>query len=286
MSEITLKSAWQGLVGIFKDAKLKTPLADARLLVQHALNISHEDLLMNGDRPVTTDEQAQLADYAKRRLSHEPVARIIGRRAFWKSDFIVTPAVLDPRADSEILVEAALHHVHPQPARVLDLGTGTGCLLLSLLLEWKDATGVGLDISAAAAAVATQNRDALGLQARAEIVATDWAAYQPDALFDVVVSNPPYIAHEEAADLAPDVRDFDPPEALFAGDHGLAAYKSILEHLPRLLRGGGWLFLEIGYTQERPVRHLLEEAGLSVVEARQDLGGHPRILVAQRPLLQ
>lgn len=291
MSDAFLKSVWPQAVKTLKDnPDIETPVADARLLVQHVLNLSHEDLLMQGNRPVTAEESARLDDVLRRRLNREPVSRIVGHRAFWKSDFIVTPTTLDPRADSETLIEAALAHVQPgkgeEALRVLDIGTGTGCLLLSLLLEWPKASGAGIDISADAAEVAKRNAEAIGISARAEILAAGWDDYKPATPFDVVVSNPPYIAHDEAPHLAPEVVRFDPPQALFADDNGLAAYRGILARLPELLKTGGWLLLEIGYRQEESVRALLEAAGLEYIETRRDLGGHPRVLVAKRPVVQ
>ena len=284
-----IKSAWMALVKTLKAAQVDSPVADARLLVQHALNISHEDLLMQSDRVLTADEQAAIDALALRRMAREPISRIIGVRAFWKADFIVTPATLDPRADSETLIEAALAHVQPGKGdaalRVLDLGTGTGCLLVSLLQEWPNAHGVGLDISADAAEVAKRNAEAIGVSSRAKIYAQGWEDYTTDALFDVVISNPPYIDHSEAKDLAPEVMNHDPHVALFAGGGGLDAYRSILANLDRWLKPSGWLILEIGYRQAEQVAELVRAAGLNVVETRTDLGGNPRAVIAQKPQL-
>ncbi len=289
MSMHNVKGAWMALVKTLKAADVESPVADARLLVQHALNLSHEDLLMQGDRAMSETEQGKLDQLAKRRIAREPVSRIVGMRAFWKADYIVTPATLDPRADSETLIEGALAHVQPGKGegalRVLDLGTGTGCLLISLLQEWPNASGVGLDISADAAEVAKRNAEAIGVSSRAHIETTDWESYTPDAPFDVVISNPPYIDHSEADNLAPEVINHDPHVALFAGGGGLDAYRSILRHIDRWLKPGGWLILETGYRQAEQVGHLVNGAGLTVVEIRNDLAGHPRSVIAQKPLL-
>lgn len=289
MKTITVKTAWAAAVAILKESGIDTPAADARLLVQHALGTSHENLLMQGSRDVSTDEQELLDSLLQRRLNREPVSRIVGQRAFWKGDFIVTPDTLDPRADSETLIEAALTHVQPGnsdgPLRVLDLGTGTGCLLISLLHEWPQATGVGLDISAAAAEVARANTAQLNAPDRAVIIASDWQAYRAETAFDVVISNPPYIAPEEAETLEPEVRDFDPHIALFAGGQGLDAYRSILSNIDVWLKPGGWLLLETGYQQAEKVAQIVTAAGLAVVEIRADLGGHPRVVVGKKPPL-
>lgn len=276
-------------VKTLKSANLDSPVADARLLVQHALNISHEDLLMQGDRAVTEDELHNLEAVLARRLANEPVSRIVGMRAFWKANFIVTPATLDPRADSETLIEAALAHVQPGKGdgalSVLDLGTGTGCLLISLLQEWPNATGIGLDISADAAEVAKRNAEAIGVSHRAQIKAIDWVEYAPSDLCDLVISNPPYIDHSEAANLAPEVINHDPHVALFATGNGLDAYRSILAKLDLWLKPGGWLLLEVGHTQAQQVAQMVNAAGLFVQEIRNDLSGHARVVVAQKPLL-
>ncbi len=286
MTAQNLKTLWLGAVKTLKTGDIDSPVADARLLVQHAFNLSHEDLLMQSDRPVTVEEADHLNSLLSRRLSREPVSRIVGLRAFWKADFIVTPATLDPRADSETLIEGALAHVQPgkgeEALRVLDLGTGTGCLLLSLLQEWPHATGVGVDISADAAEVARRNAEALGVSSRADIVSTGWEAYQNGEKFDLLISNPPYIDHTEAKDLAPEVLDFDPHVALFATGGGLDAYRSILSRLDGWLKPGGWLIFEVGYTQAAEVADLVRAAGLTVVDIRDDLGGHPRAVVAQK----
>ena len=286
---LTIKSAWMGLVKTLKASGIDSPVADARLLVQHALNISHEDLLMQSDRIITADEQGRIDALAVRRMAREPISRIIGVRAFWKADFIVTPATLDPRADSETLIEGALAHVQPgkgeDALRVLDLGTGTGCLLISLLQEWPNSKGVGLDISPDAAEVAKRNAEAIGVSSRTHIDAMNWESYTPDALFDVVISNPPYIDHSEAEGLAPEVINHDPHVALFATGNGLDAYRSILAHLDSWLKPGGWLILETGYQQAEQVAQLVSNAALKVVEIRKDLGGHPRVVMAQKPLL-
>ncbi len=278
---VAVKTVWQAVVNILKESGIDTPVADARLLVQHAVGMTHEELLMRGNATIAPEQQSKLEKLVERRLKREPVSRIVGKRAFWKADFIVTPDTLDPRADSETLIEAALAHVKTPPATVLDIGTGTGCLLLSLLNEWQGAKGTGIDISAGAVDVAIQNAKAQGLDTRARFEVVGWGDYTPNGLFDVVVSNPPYIAEDEAAGLMPEVALYDPPAALFAPENGLAAYREIANRLPLLLKSGGWLFVEIGYQQAESVKDILAKGGLTVLETRQDLGGNPRVLVAR-----
>lgn len=276
----TVKVVWQALINVFKQTGVESPVADARLLVQWITGLTHEELLLKGDRPVTAEEQARLQHAIDRRMKAEPVSRIVGSRAFWKGEFKITPATLDPRADSETLIEAALAHVK-DPENILDLGTGSGNLLLSLLMEYPNAQGVGLDISVEAVQVAGENARTLNLAKRATFLALNWENFNASP-FDVVVSNPPYIAETERGDLAPEVLLYDPASALFAGLDGLMAYRSLARVLPKLLKPEGTVLLEIGYKQADSVKSILAEAGFNVVEVRRDLAGNDRVIVAKR----
>lgn len=281
-NQANIKTVWQALSRVLQEAEIDTPVADARFLMQKALGITREEMLMHSDRIVDAAGLAEIEKLMQRRLKREPVSRILGKRAFWKSEFKITPDTLDPRPDSETLIILATHHVQ-QPKRILDLGTGTGCLLLSLLQEWPEASGVGVDINQGAAKVAAENAEAMGLSARTSFVAKGWEDYQPGEEFDVVISNPPYIGEDERGDLAPEVALYDPAESLFAGADGLAAYRSLVKTVPKLLKKGGWLFLEIGYRQANSVKSLLAESGFDVLEVRQDLAGNDRVVVAKKP---
>lgn len=251
----------------------------------HALGFSRSDLLL---RHMTSHTPDAFAALVERRSAHEPVAYIIGHQEFFGRSFQVSPDVLIPRSDSESVVEAALAAA-PEAERVLDLGTGSGALLLTLLAELPQATGVGIERSDAARAVATANADALGLADRADIRPGDWtqADWAADlGTFDLVIANPPYV--EADADLAPDVRDFEPAGALFAGAEGLDDYRILAPQLPDLLTENGVAVLEIGHTQAAAVSKIAEEQGFAVA-VRQDLGGRDRALVMrikawQRPI--
>lgn len=267
-----------------EQAGMDTPDLDARLLVQGLLEVRHEELLLNKDKILASTEEAVLRKGLARRLQHEPVSRIVGIRGFWKSDFKITPQTLDPRPDSETLIEAALHWVpeaKSEKVRVLDLGTGSGCLLLSLLQEWPQAVGIGIDINEGVIKAAVANERLLGLQKRVAFQATDWVDYKPKGRCDVLISNPPYIAESERTDLSPEVLDYDPPQALFAGADGLDAYRTLARLAPQWLRPGGMAFYEIGYKQAKAVKELLEAHGQTVLETRQDLAGHDRVIVAR-----
>lgn len=225
----------------------------------------------------------QFEDFVRRRAAREPFCYIIGRREFWSLDFEVTPAVLIPRPDSETLVEAALKEFGATPpARLIDLGTGTGCLIISLLTEWREATGVAVDISAAALDIARRNAGRLGTAARMTFDCRDFAA-ACDERFDLVVSNPPYIADHVIETLEPDVRAFEPVLALSGGADGLEAYRQLARTLPGLLLPQGRAFLEIGFDQGESVTRILENQGLRVIRIVKDLGGHDRVVAACLP---
>lgn len=266
----------------FKSAGLDTPELDARLLVQGAVGMGHEDLLININVLITDSQSEKITEFTERRLRREPVSRILGTRAFWRSDFKVSHETLDPRADSETLVEAVMKYTDKgAPLTILDLGTGTGCLLLSLLQELPQATGVGLDISADAIRTAEENARNLNLSSRVEFLEGDWSKVKFGSPFDIVISNPPYISDDEIKTLAPEVRQYDPHRALSGGADGLDCYRSISAMLPKLLKKSGNVFLEIGSTQAAAVREVLAEKQFYVVETFPDLAGHDRCLVAE-----
>jgi release factor glutamine methyltransferase len=239
-----------------------TPRLDAELLMAHALGVSRSDLLLRHTRDAVP---AGFAPLLERRRGHEPVAYILGRQEFFGLDLAVSPAVLIPRGDSEVLVEAALA-AKPDARSVLDCGTGSGALLLAVLANLPAARGVGIDRSAEALAVAAANAAALGLADRARMMPADWdRAGWADALdgpFDLILANPPYV--EDAAELAPSVRAHEPAGALFAGEEGLDAYRCLLPQLPALLAPGGVALVEIGHAQAEPVGAIAGAAGFAV----------------------
>lgn len=254
---------------------------DARLLLAAALGEAPDALRFAEGRTLTGDEARRFADFVARRAgTREPVSRILGWREFWSLEFRVTPAVLDPRPDSETLVEAALALFPARDAaiRILDLGTGSGCLLLAVLHERPHASGIGIDASAAALAVAAENARRLGLAARAQFRRGDWAEGLAER-FDLILCNPPYIGEGERAALAPEVARHDPPAALFAGPDGLDAYRALLPQIPRLIAPGGAALFEIGAAQAAAVCEIARGADLRVADVRRDLAGRDRCVV-------
>lgn len=250
---------------------------DARLLLGHVLGRAvwpHEE------EPLETAALERFRALVARRIAREPVSKIIGRRAFWTLDLTVTADTLDPRPDSETLVEAALEAFADRapPRRILDLGTGTGCLLLAVLSEFADATGLGLDRSPAAAEVARRNAADTGLADRVEIRCQDWDTVGEDR-FDLILSNPPYIAEDEVASLAEEVRGHDPIGALAAGADGLDAYRALAPVLSRTLAPDGVAILELGIGQGDAVAAIMASVGLRETARRADLAGIDRTLV-------
>lgn len=252
-----------------------TARLDAELLMAHAIGLSRSDMLLKAMREPAPESFAGLVE---RRTGHEPVAYITGKAEFYGRTFAVRPGVLIPRSDSETLIAAALERC-PEPRRVLDLGVGSGALLLTLLAERPGAWGTGIDAAAVAIEVAGGNAIALGLDDASELLCRSWRAegWADDlGRFDLVVCNPPYV--EADADLAPDVRDFEPSTALFAGPEGLDDYRVLIPQVRALLNPAGIAVFEIGHRQAEPVAAIGAEYGLNC-ELRCDLAGRPRALV-------
>lgn len=268
----------------FATARLDTPALDARVLMCKALDITAIDLATQPDVAIGP-AVAALAAMVARRLRREPVARICGRQEFWGLPFALSAATLVPRPDTETLVEGALRVVRREgaagraPLRILDLGTGTGCILIALLSELPAATGVGIDLSPEAARTARDNAALNGVGERAAFLVGDWAS-AVDAPFDLIVSNPPYIETADIADLAPDVKLYDPRLALDGGPDGLAAYWRVGAAARRLLRPGGHLFVEVGAGQAGDVGRLFVQHGLVDWVAIRDLTGIERVIHA------
>ena len=270
---------------------------DARRLLGHATGVGIDRLTLILPEEVDPDKEAAFEALIARRVRREPVSHLTGFRAFYGRDFIVTSEVLDPRPETETLLEVALAEPFSD---LLDLGTGSGCILLSLLAERPNASGIGTDISSAAVQIAQKNAARFGLRGRAEVHYGSWydaippkvvsdpaqggfasAEIVEEQTFDLIVSNPPYVALSEISELAPEVRRWEPRQALTDGGDGLDAYRAIAEGLHERLRPGGRLVVEIGPTQAYDVMDLFRMAGLRGITVVQDLDGRDRVVAGR-----
>jgi release factor glutamine methyltransferase len=251
-----------------------TARLDAELLMADAPHIDRDRLILS---PPDRDVPKRFWSMVKRRTKGEPVAYITGRRAFWNIDLHVGPGVLVPRPDSEVLISSAIEHFEHTtgPVRILDLGTGPGTLLLAALDIWPEATGVGIDVSRRALSYFAANARRLGFEERAKFKLGNWAEGLTEK-FDLILCNPPYVA--EGAELGPGVREYEPDEALFAGQSGLEAYRALAPQLPRLLSQAGLAAIEIGYDQAAQVTGLLARDGVTA-KVVHDLAGRDRALL-------
>ncbi len=283
---LTVAQARRALTEKFRAAGIDSPELDARILVGHALGLDHAALAAAPERILGPNETDAIGALARRRLAREPIARILGSKEFWSLRLRLGDAALVPRPETETVVEVALAAIdadgsRSRALRIADLGSGSGALLLALLSELPNGFGIGTDTSLRALLVARDNARRLGLLARAAFLACDMAAALGGP-FDLIVSNPPYIASGDIAALAPEVRDFDPRAALDGGPDGLDCYRAIAAAVPALLIPGGSLVVELGAGRARAVAALLSAAGLAPAPPHPDLNDVPRALLARK----
>ena len=273
------QDALRRAVPLLREAGIEDAARDARVLLAHALGIGHDRLTLKLQDDMTPQQEADYNAALQARIARQPVAQITGRRLFWGLSFRVTRDTLDPRPETETLVAEALSEPF---LKLLDLGTGTGCILLSCLKGMPLARGLGTDISDAALEVAMGNTRDLGLEARARFRKSDWLTSVTGA-YDLIVSNPPYIAADEMPTLAPEVRDWEPHLALSPGGDGLDAYRAITRGAGARLMPGGRLLVEIGPTQGPAVSALFAEAGLEQIRVLPDMDGRDRVVAGVKP---
>ena len=283
---LTLVQAWASARRRLEAAGVDSPVIDARLMLQAAAEASRTDIITDPHRALTPAQGQTLDSFLARREAREPVSHILGRKGFWTIELKVTPDVLTPRPETEVIVDHVLKAL-PEPAafHLLDLGVGSGAILLAILAERPGATGVGLDLSPAALAVARDNAARLGVADRVVLAESDWAEGQADSTYDVVVSNPPYIAREVLASLDPEVRDHEPHLALDGGPDGLDAYRILAPEVIRVLRPGGLFALEIGWDQSAAVEALMRDAGAQGVRTLKDLSDRQRVVIGAKKAL-
>jgi release factor glutamine methyltransferase len=283
----TIETARRALTARFKANAIDSAELDARLLAGAVLGLDLTGMITAADRRLTADESARLDQFAQRRLAGEPVARILGHKEFWGLSLQLSPATLVPRPDTEAVVELALEILHAdgtanRALRIADLGTGSGAILLALLSELPEAHGFGTDISAAALQTAAANAAGAGLAGRATFIACDYATGLT-GLFDLIVSNPPYIRSVDIGGLAAEVRDYDPLAALDGGADGLDAYRALIPQAACILATGAVLVVEAGQGQSGDIEALMTAAGLTHERApKADLAGIPRAVAGRK----
>jgi len=283
----TLLQAWQGAKQRLERAGLAGPVIDARLLVEAATGCTRTEIVTDPYRDLTPEQEQTLADFLDRREHREPVSHILGRKGFWKIMLNVNDKVLTPRPDTETVLDVVLKDFPEHAAwNVLDLGVGSGAILLAILAERPAAKGLGTDVSEDAIAVARDNAAALGLAGRTAFLRGDWTAGLADGNFDLVVSNPPYIASDVIETLEPEVREYEPRLALDGGADGLDAYRALAPEVLRVLKPGGLFAVEIGYDQKASVEALFREAGAENVRTVRDLADRDRVVAGNKKPLE
>lgn len=273
------------LGGVYEDLKRRIGDQEARYLMQHVAGMTWADVIADPGRVISEADYAAIEAAAGRVEAGEPVSRVLGEREFWGLSFQLSPETLDPRPDTEVLVERALAHFEGEPPeRVLDLGTGSGCIIIALLSEWKDARGVAVDLSLGALQAARKNAAVHGVLDRLDFVCGSWGdglgpggrPYFPK--FDLIVSNPPYIKSSVIQTLADGVKNHDPIFALDGGADGLDEYKNIFSTLPLLLKSHGRAFLEIGYDQADDMMRLSKDYRIRIHDIFPDYAGRARVV--------
>lgn len=275
---MTLKDAFLYGKGLLKEAGITEYETDAWLLLEAAAGCTRNDLYLRGEQPLAREQEALFGEFLEKRKNRIPVQQILGVQNFCGLDFIVTEDVLCPRLDTEVLVEEALKRILPG-SRILDLCTGSGCILLSLLHFQKDCIGTGVDLSPAALKIAGQNAKKLGI--RAEFLLSDLFD-QIEGRYDVIVSNPPYIATKEIETLEPEVRDREPRMALDGKEDGLFFYRKIVSEAGEYLNPEGWLMFEIGFDQGEAVSNMMKAQGFDEVAVIRDLAGLDRVVIGRK----
>ncbi len=285
---LNLLQAWQSAKARLDAAGLEGPVIDARLLVEAAADATRADIVTDPYRALTPEQEQRLVDYLDRRERREPVSHILGRKGFWKIMLSVTPDVLTPRPDTEVIVDYVLKKFPGEATafHMLDLGVGSGAIVLSILAERPRAKGLATDISDEALAVARENAANLGLANQIAFARGNWTEGLADASFDVVVSNPPYIASEVIETLEPEVKDHEPRLALDGGADGLDAYRHLAPEILRVLKPGGLFAVEIGYDQKDAVEALFNDAGAGDVWTIKDLSTNDRVVVGVKNPLE
>lgn len=278
-SNYSLKPLYDDMIARLKNASVETPDLDARIIIEERTSYDWSDIIARPDSSITQIQYDNIMCDVSARIAGKPLSRIYGCREFWGLEFVLSEDTLDPRPDSELIVDLALKHFpdRDRPLEILDLGTGSGCILISLLCEFKNARGFGVDLSFGALTCAQGNASKNNVAERAHFSCGTWLSGINEK-FDLIVSNPPYISNQVIPTLSTEVRDHDPILALDGGDQGLDPYKEIFPQLKYFLNRDGIALFEIGYDQEKDVMRLAEDAGFAQRTVHFDLAGNPRVV--------
>ncbi len=274
---MTLREALTLGKDLLKKSEIEEYETDAWLLLEAACGCTRNDLFLRGNEPILEEKEMLYKEYLEKRQSRIPVQHIVGVQCFMGLDFLVTPDVLCPRLDTEVLIEEALKRIKPGSS-ILDMCTGSGCIILSLLHYAKDCTGTAVDLSEKALDVAKRN--AQKLEKECTFIHSDLFE-NIEGRFDVIVSNPPYIATKEIETLSPEVRDHEPHMALDGMEDGLFFYRKIVSASKDFLNPEGWLCFEIGYDQGEAVSDMMKKTGYHEVQVIKDLAGLDRVVIGK-----
>jgi release factor glutamine methyltransferase len=285
--EVLLKHAWKDAAERLRKVGIKTPLLDSRLLLQEVLKINYEELLTSAKRPLTHEEVALYEDYLARRIKREPVSLILGKKEFWSMEFKTTADTLDPRPETETLIENVLENYGDKNRehKFLDLGTGTGAIIISLLKEYPNSIGMAVDIFDEALAVAKENAKKHGVEDRVTFVKSNWFE-KVKGTFDIIVSNPPYVTTKAIDFLPAEVRLYDPKLALDGGEDGLDEYRTMLADIGKHIDDNGKIFFEIGKWQEGRINDIIKSSGFIVHTTKKDLAQVPRVVCFSKPYIK
>ena len=278
-SNYSLKPLYDDMIARLKDAGVEMPDLDARFIIEERTPYDWSDIIARPDAPVTQIQYDEIISDIDARIAGKPLSRIYGCREFWGLEFLISEDTLDPRPDSELIIDVALKHFadRDRPLEILDLGTGSGCILISLLSEFGNARGWGVDLSLGAVKCAEENAHKNHVEARSHFSCDSWLN-GINKRFDLIVSNPPYISNQVIPTLSEEVRNHDPILALDGGDDGLEPYKELFPQLKNYLNPDGIALFEIGYDQEKDVMRLAEDAGFAQRTVHFDLAGNPRVV--------
>ena len=280
---MTLKDLYNQIKSSLKEASIENESIEARRLICHAAGFEEDCFITSPDKIIETNVHKKIEKLLMRRVSGEPLSKIIGMQEFWGLPFKVTQDTLDPRSDTETLIERVLDFCHKgnlvdKPLKILDLGTGTGCILITLLTELPNAHGIAVDYSMNAAEIAQKNAIYNDVQNRMMVINSDWCEALDLSRFDIIVSNPPYIRDAVIPDLHDEVKNHDPILALSGGENGLDAYQKIIYSLKNEKKLRAQIFFEIGFDQLEEVVRLVDDSNLCVCDSKTDMGGNPRVV--------